>query len=231
MPEERTPVEGQGAPEGGTATGGTDFERSYNELRPAYTQATQRLSEYESLFSALHDPDPQVQAEALELLGLEPYEETGGNGPEPEEFDDPLEKEVQELRNTVTELRERAELEATRESEQETLALRDDYIGEAIGLIEKSTNQTFSESEEEVLGNLAIAMADQDEVPDVQGAYARLYGEEGILEARRKQWIDSKTGAAMPPLGRTIPADKKPQTAEDRIAYMDQRMRDLEDQQ
>lgn len=230
MPDERTPADGQGAQEVVTQQG-PDFERSYNELRPAYTQATQRLSEYEGLFAALHDPDPEVQAEALELLGLEPYEETGGPADEPDEFDDPLEKEVQELRDTVSELRERAELEANQANEDETMELRDDYIGEAITYIESSTNQKFSESEEEILGNLAIAMADEDNVPDVQGAYQRLYGEEGFLETRRQQWIDSKTGAAMPPLGRTIPADKKPQTAEERVNYMDERWRQLEDQQ
>lgn len=243
MPEESPAPIGtsgnEGAPESGQ---GPDYERSYNELRPEYTKATQRLSEYESLFAALHDPDPAVQSEAMELLGLEYAEDTGAPGgkqstsSEDEEWADPLESKVEELTNLVAELRDRSELEASAREEAETINLRDQYIGEAIGQIENSLSQNgqkfkFEEQEEEVLGNLAIAMADDDEVPDVQGAYERLYGDSGIIESRFQQRIESRRGAAQAPAGTTIPAEKRPQTKEERIAFMDQRWQDLADQQ
>ena len=238
-------AETPGAPESGTsATAGApgepgqgfDYESAYANLRPEYTRTTQRLSEYEQLFSDLHNPDPEIRAEAAQLLGLEFAEETGAPatpapGTTDNEFVDPLEEEVKTLREQVAELRQRSELEASRVEEQRTLDLRDEYIAGTIDFITESTGQKFSEAEEEVLGNLAIAMADDDDVPDVQGAYQRLYGEQGVIESRLQQRIESKTGAALPPLGTSIPADKKPKTAEDRINYMDERWRQLSDQQ
>lgn len=220
---------------------GFDFERAYGEIRPAYTQATQRLSEYESLIAGLHDPDPEVQAQAAQLLGLEFAEETGAPptttpAVEEEEWEDPLEKRVEELSGIVSELRERGELEANQKADEETLDLRDEYIGESITAIEEQLSQggkpfKFSDQEEEVLGNLAISMADDDDIPDVQGAYEALLGDSGIFETRFQQRIESKRGAAQAPLGTSIPADKKPRNAEERIAYMDERWRAMQDQQ
>src|ERR1044072_6675410 len=98
--------QGQGSEEGGAPA--FDFERSYNELRPEYTRATQelsttreRLGEYESLFAALHDSDPAVQAQAMEYMGLEL--ETGSPAPQkdPSEWDDPLEAEVAALKEEL----------------------------------------------------------------------------------------------------------------------------------
>lgn len=240
MPDENvTPGNGQGEPTGAPDNGqGFDFERSYNELRPQYTQATQRLSEYEGLFAALHDPDPAIQAEAAQILGLDFVEDTGApsGGNDDDEWNDPLESKVAELEEVIQDLRQRSELEASAKEEQELIDLRDNYIGESIGAIEASLSGNgqrfqFSDKEEETLGNLAIAMADQDGIPDVQGAYERLFSAEGIIESRLQQRIESKRNAAIPPLGVTIPADKKPQTAAERRAYIDERWRQLNDQQ
>lgn len=241
--------ENPGAPENGTSTDagapassgqGFDYERGYQELRPEFTRATQRLSEYETLFAALHDPDPAVQAEAAEFLGLDLVAETGASASGPstddDDWDDPLEKEVQALRSQVEELRNRSELEANARQEAETVQLRDEFIGDSISFIEESLSVEgkpfqFSEQEEEVLGNLAIAMADEDDVPDVQGAYQRLYGDQGVIEHRLQQRYESKRGALAAPLGSTIPADQKPKTRDERIRYMDERWQALSDQQ
>jgi hypothetical protein len=215
-----------------------DFQRAYNELRPEYTRTTQelssyreRLSEYEQLFEALHDSDPEVQRAAKEALGLDV--ETGSPGSTTttdDEFVDPLEQELQQVRKEVEELRSAREREAA-EAEAKALAnLRDEYIGEALSFIEDHENVKFSKREEEVLGNLAIAMADEDGVPNVQAAYNQLYGSEGVLEAARERWIASKTNAPRPPVGTSIPADQKPKTKAERIAYMDERMRALDQQ-
>lgn len=228
------------AGQGGTPEANAfDFERGYNELRPEYTRATQelgtfreRLSEYEQLFEALHDSDPEVQAQAMAALGLEldtgsPESATPGA----DEWVDPLEEELQTVKAQLDELRSARELEASERETEHLADLRDDYIGEAISYIEDSLKVKFTEREDEALGNLAIAMADEDGVPDVQSAYSLLYGDEGVLETNRKRWIDSKTGAAIPPLGTSIPADQRPKTARERVNYMDERMRALEQQQ
>jgi hypothetical protein len=216
-----------------------DFERQYNELRPEYTRVTQELSgyrdavgEYEQLFEALHDPDPEVQAEAMARLGLEL--DTGSQEEPVDEYADPLEKELQELRGYVDELRSVRELETVQQETEQINGLRDEFIGDVIGIIEDNMKPTygddfrFSEKEEVALANLAISMADAQGVPDVEGAYNLLYGDEGVLEANRSRWIASKTGAFAAPAGTTIPAERRPQTARERAAYIDERVRALE---
>lgn len=239
-PDHTAPGDGtSGSEHDGQQQGGQsfDFERSYNELRPEFTRATQelagtreRLSEYEQLFGALQDSDPEVRRSAMEALGLETDTGSHGSTGDDDEFVDPLEKEIHELRSYVDEIRSARELEAAEAQEAEMEELRDEYIGEAITFIESSTKRKFTEREEEALGNLAISMPDENGIPNVQAAYNLLYGEEGVLETNRQQWIASKTGAATPPLGTSIPADKKPQSKADRIAYIDERMRALDQQ-
>lgn len=212
-----------------------DYQRAYSELRPQYTRTTQelaqereRLSEYEALFQALHDSDPEVQAAAMEALGLEL--DTGSPATD-DEFADPLEEELQQIRGVVDELRSARELEASEKESQQLTQMRDQYIDEAIDYIRQSTDAKFTDREEEALGNLAIAMEDEQGLPDVQGAYNLLYGDDGVLETNRERWIASKTGAAQAPLGRSLPADQKPQTRAERIAYLDERMRAIDMQQ
>lgn len=242
LPNESAPGAGTSGPSSDAQPGPEfDYQRGYNELRPQFTRTTQelaekreRLSEYEQLFEALHDSDPETQAAAMEALGLEM--DTGS--PESDRSDDdgfvdPLEEEIKSLRGVVDELSSARELEANREQDREFRELRDDYIGESIGFIEKSLNRTFSEKAEEALGNLAIALGEQsdDGMPDVQGAYNLLYGEEGVLETERAGWIASKTGAAVPPAGTSIPVDQKPKSRRERIAYIDERVAAMERQQ
>lgn len=241
MPKDITPGE---ASQGNEPVSPTfDFERSYNELRPEYTRTTQELSttrealsEYEQLFEALHDPDPETQAAAIAALGLEL--DTGSPDPAVDEFADPLEKELQELRGVVDELRSARELETAQQETDRLDDLRNEFIGDAIGLIEDGLKPTygdkfsFSLKEEKVLGDLSIQMADERGVPDVEGAYQLLYGDgDSFLETNRQRWIASKTGAFTPPAGTTIPAEQRPKTARERAAYIDQRIAAQELQQ
>ena len=238
MPDEITPgAAGQGGNEAPGSGQGFDFERAYGELQPEFTRRSQRLSEYEGLFAALHDPDPEVQQAAADYIGLELVpEETGApappaSGTSEEEWEDPLEKEVQELRATVAELRQRSELEDTRQQAAETEELRDDYIDQNLELIEQQMGRKLKPQEDEVIGNLAIAMEDEDGVPDVMGAYQRLYGDDGVLEAVREQWIETKTSAGQAPSITALKAEKKLDTPAQRIDYIDRRARDMADQQ
>lgn len=217
---------------------GFDFERSYRELQPEFTRRSQelastreRLSDFEDLFAGLHDSDPEVQRQAMEYLGLEPADTGPATQQLDEEFIDPLEEEIKALREQVGTLSEARELETSRTQDAEIEQLRDEYIDEEIGSIEQFLQRQLSEREQEVIGNLAIAMENDDGIPDVRAAYQAVYGEEGVLELNRKQWIESKAGAAQAPSGRTVTTTQKPRTAAERVDYMDNRWRELGDQQ
>ena len=230
------------APGNGQGENQFDYEKSYNELRPEFTRVTQELSqakqaadEYSALFAALQDPETRGQA--LELLGfeLETGEPQGGNGPQA--YTDPLEEEVTQLRGQVDELRsQRASEQAAREQEQ-FYSLRNEYIGEVITDIENNLRKngakdfTFSTKDEVALGNLAISMQNEEGLPDVQGAYDTLFGNDGIVESRRQTWIDSKLSAPTPPPISQLPADQRPTDKRSRIAYVDERLAQLERQQ
>lgn len=237
-------VPGQGTQETGTPADGDkgfDYQRGYEQLRPEFTRATQelaqhreRLSEFEDLFEALHDPDPEVQKAAFDALGLDLAPEGGSQGTQQDdEFVDPLEQQLTDALGRLEQLESAREAEATAAEQAEMEEARDEYIGEALTFIEQNARQgtRFSEQEEIALGNLAIAMTDEQGVPDVQGAYNMLYGQEGVLELNRQRWIETKTGAPQAPLGSTIPADQKPQTRADRIRYIDERWARMQDQQ
>lgn len=79
-----------------------------------------------------------------------------------------------------------------------------------------------------MLGNLAIAMENEQGVPDVQGAFDALYGNDGVLETNRGRWIDSKQSAFAAPLGSPIPQDRKPSNSRERVAFIDERARALD---
>lgn len=242
MPTENEfgPEQGQPSNEGNQPL---DFERAYGELRPEYTRATQELSQarqslsdFERLFDAL--ADPETQAEALAYLGFEMDTGSGNqqeNNQGEELWEDPLEKALNAQQERLDRLEAR-ELEASNaQAEAEILELRDALIGDEITFIEEQRTEqsgrefTFTEREESVLGNLAIAMSDEYGVPDVEGAYKALYGDDGVLETNRQRWIDTKRPAAFAPNGTTIPADRKPQTPRERVAYIDERIRAEED--
>lgn len=241
MPDEN------GAPNGTSASTteapgsgqGFDFERAYREIQPEFTRRSQRLSEYEGLLAGLHDPDPEVQRAAADYLGIELVPEDTGTPAAPaapgtsdeDEWVDPLEGRVSELAEQVKALVEQGQQEATSKQEADWLAKRDDYIDANLENIEAQIGRQLSDREDQVIGNLAIAMADEDDVPDVIGAFESIYGGEGVLEQARSQWIESKTSASQAPSLSTLPADKRPKTPAERIDYIDRRWRDMQDQQ
>lgn len=241
-------TESEETPDTGTSLSPDEIARlradaqSYQELRPRWTQDTQRLSEYEQLFEALQDPE--TQSEALAALGFEV--DTGaqpgaGEDASLEEWDDPLEKEIAELKGQlaetkgqVTELRSQRELEAEQKEEAELMELRDEYIGEAITQIENGLKEQnpafkgFAPEDERVLGNLAIAMEREDGVPDVEAAYNELYGKNSVVERSFAQRVAHRQGAPRVPQGQPAPSQKKPTTGRERAQLFDERLAAME---
>ena len=245
MPEQNTPgAAGQGD---GAGAEEFDYRQGYERLRPEYTRTTQELaqvrdavSEYESLFEALHDSDPEVQRAAFDALGLD-LADAGSQGQQQgdsqDDFIDPLEQELAQLREQVSELTSARELDARNREDQEIIQLRDEFIGAAISDIEAQLTEqsgskfAFTPREEEILGNLAIAMENEQGLPDVQGAYEALYGDQGVAETHFSRRIEQKQQAHQAPFGRTPSGIVKPKTAAERIQFIDQRMADIENQQ
>lgn len=231
---------------GQEAEGGSEWTREhppewyadqYEKLQPEFTRRSQSLAEtqeraqqYEELFEALNDPE-----QAQEILAELGYElESGsdeGQGPEGEDFEfvDPLEQKVAELEQLAEYLQSEREQEAQSAEEAALMDMRDDYIDNAIDFLKNQEDTPeLSEQEEEILGNLAIAMTDEEGVPDVLGAYNRLYGEDGLLETNRSRWIQSKTGAITAPLGSSGSSERRPTNRRERVAFLDARMRALD---
>jgi DNA repair exonuclease SbcCD ATPase subunit len=239
------PDPGQGGgPEGGSpAAPGQEhdlewYKSQYEQLHPEFTRRSQALSEaeqraqqYEDLFEALNDPEQAP--DILKELGYDLGEaESKPEGQDPDEFEDPLEGKVAELEKVITQLQSEREEQAQSKEEEAALNARDEDIDQAITYIQGQEGvPELTEDEQAVLGNLAIAMVDEEGVPDVLGAYNRLYGEGGLLETNRKRWIDTKTGALTAPLGHGDTSEKRPTNRKERVAYIDARLRALDEQQ
>lgn len=234
--------EGVQVPEQQQPGQGFDFEQGYNELRPKFTQTAQELAEarerasqYEALFEVLQDPESPEAQEILAELGYEMDigdDEPATYEPDTDEWADPLEQEVKQLKELADFIMAEREQEAQSAQEAELLGLRDEYIDDAIAYINAQPDTPdLNADEQEILGNLAIAMADEEGVPDVQGAYNRLYGEEGLLETNRERWISTKNGALPAPLGHSGSSEKRPTNRRERVAYLDGRMRALDAEQ
>jgi hypothetical protein len=230
------------AGQGGGTESEFDYRQGYDNLRPEFTRATQELSEvrnslseYEQLFEAARSSDPQIQSQALEALGLEL--DTGSPAPTPEQVDDfvdPLEEELGKVRQELDEIKSARELEASEAEEARLDAMRNEYIGQSISEIEEGLKPTYGDNfkfttkEEVAIGNLAIQLAGENAVPDVKAAYELIYTD--VLEANRDRWISSKTGAAVPPAGTTIPTEQRPKTPREQAAFIDERLAEVERQ-
>ena len=239
MPDEIGAPNGTSATEAPDTGQGFDFERAYRELQPEFTRRSQRLSEYEGLLAGLHDPDPEVQRAAADYLGIDLIPEETDTSAAPassgtsdeDEWVDPLELKFNELSEQVKALVEQGQQEAQTKQEAAFQASRDAWIDENLEAIEAQIGRKLSDREDQVIGNLAIAMEDEDHVPDVIGAFQSIYGDDGVLGTVRQQWIESNANAPQAPALSTLPVDKRPKTAQERIDYMDRRWRDMQDQQ
>jgi hypothetical protein len=170
--QEGTPAE----PEEGKPEGTDDWEKRYGDLQPEYTRATQRLSEYEQLFQAAQQGNP----DALAALGLEP-----AGGDDEEEYLDDTER----LQQQIAELQQRLD---GQDQERQSAAYQeqeDTATLEALTQLEQKDNVELSNEEVElVLGN-ALAKRNDDGTPDVNGAYKALRAAQKLYQ---EKYVESK---------------------------------------
>lgn len=185
---EDTPEDPQGTPED---AGQEDWKGRYDNLQPAYTQATQRLSEYESWANAL-DSDPDVQTDTLKNLAaqigtekaLEVLGYTDGDNEDP----DPYTEQQTRIEALEAQL---ADQQATA-SESQQLASMEQYVDEFF------SDKKLDKDEQDWVISRAVTLPDVQGAPDLEGA---LKGLEAMFTAKQKSWLKSKRSAVAAPQG------------------------------
>lgn len=186
----------------------------YGEMRKAFTQKTQDLSDIrrqaeqaQQVFEGLQDPemaphflrllgfDPTSQ-EFLDKFGLELDDGEGGEG-EPEELDpdERIERLEQELANRD----EQAQLSQAEEQ-------LEDFMAEQIENLESEFGREFNEAEIAFLRTHAERNPDPRGIPDVQGASKLL---KGMLDQHLESELEKRKHGSRPP-GQGRPGGKAP---------------------
>jgi hypothetical protein len=189
---EDTPEEQpQGAPE--QTDGQANWEERYNNLQPAYTQATQRLSDYEAWANAL-DSDPDVQTDTFrnlaDRIGVQKALELLGYSDEDQEDPDPTSAQEQRL----AALEQRLEQQQAEASESQTLASMEQYVE---GWFDQAPEKLSKQQQDWIISR-AVTLPDRDGAPDLEGAYEEF---KALLGESQKAWLKSKRNAVHAPQG------------------------------
>jgi len=188
-PEEDTQQTPEAAPEGTPAPEPEDkgspapdpYQQRYENLQPEYTRVSQRAAELERFVGYLQDP--QTQAQALKALGLEL------EGDEPDDEPDPDSQLLDRLSGVEQFLQERV----ANERHEQVEALEEQYLAQEFNRITQANNVKLSEEEKAVVMDLADRYRDDDDLPDMEAAYAAFDKAVGAGTARYRQ---SKRAAA-----------------------------------
>jgi hypothetical protein len=201
------------AVEAGTrAEDAIDWAKRYNDLRPEFDRAKQRLAELESFVESLSDPE--TQAEALAAFGLEVEPEDG------EAYDDDelaaLRRELEELKGLT-----QSQLEAQQAAEAEEAFI--DSLDRDLGGLQQEIGRELDDEEIDFIAGQAYAQALRGETPDVKSIWQTL---EGIYAKRQRQWVESKKAPRV--LGGQS-ASKQPDllNRKERLEYAARRLEDL----
>lgn len=161
------------------------LQQRYKQMQADYTRKTQQLAqqrqEYEQqqmLLQALQSDDPNLQAQALEALGLEfaddedPYED-------PDLEVDPLE----ELHSEVEQLKADRQQELLRRHQQQQVQQVEQHMDQQFAEIAKREGRQLSEREKLAVSVLAGFVVDNDPsgLPDMNAAF-------GWLSELREEW-------------------------------------------
>jgi hypothetical protein len=206
-PTDDAPEEGQASEESSF-----DYEQAYNELRPVYTQTTQREAQYRTIVEAASNPAHPQHEEAIEYLGFAEEQDE-----DDEDYDsDPtqaLQQELEEIKGYLAE----------RDQEQELQQLEDaeyDWLASEISTLQDKEGVEFDDHELQLLVHAATGNRLQDGQPDLQGAYSAL---NAAWDARQKNWSSSKR-APQAPSGASAKSEVNLDDPEQRREWMLRRM-------
>lgn len=151
------------------------LQKSYDELRSKFNERDTELSQFRDFYGQL--ADPETQAEALRQFGLELEAEEAEN----EEYQDPeevLAKRLEGLEGYLAQQQAEAQ-------EAELADLQEQYLDQELGKLDAK----LSDTEKDIVRNLAFAYEDNQGLPDVKAAYDA-YAE--ATNAARERYLESK---------------------------------------
>lgn len=167
---------------------GTDYRQRYENLRPQYDRTMAQVQQYEQVFQ-----DPATLARAIKATGLSENEllaalgyETEGT-PEEDLSADPLEGDVQQIKEWVSQQQQAAEAAQLEELEAQ-------FFDQEITALEKAENRQFSEEELHAIVALAEQMPDEQGLPQVGEAFKRI---QAIADSANKRYVESKKAPAI----------------------------------
>lgn len=188
-----------------------NFEQRYNDLRSQFDRTTPLAKNWERLQN-----DPDFQSQVLQELG---YEIDGGDpDPNPQEFLDPSDQRVAQLEAELAEMR------AWR-GQQDQQAQLEALEAHVEGQLSQIPGLEDSDKDWIVARAVALPPA-EDGTPDIGTAYEEF---QALEQAMQKRWVQSKRTSHVSAVGQ--PGTQTPNLDDDqqRVAYMAERLRDLND--
>lgn len=172
------------------------LQQRYKQMHADYTRKTQQLAQqrqeveqHQMLLQALQSDDPQLQAQALEALGLEfaDDDEDPYGDPDLEEVD-PLD----ELHDEVARLKADREQELAARQQQQQVQQIEQHMDQQFADLAKREGRQLSEKEKlalSVLAGFVVDSTDASGLPDMNAAYEWL---SGLREEWRQGYVTSK---------------------------------------
>lgn len=204
-----------------------DLLPAYKQMQGAFTQKTQSLAEQRKeaeaatqWLQALTSDNPQVQAHALEQLGLELDLED-----EADEFADEFDDEESDddyFRDPrLDQLLEELEAAEQEEQREQQVAQALDFIDSRIDELAKSKNVTLTEDEKDAAFLWAVHSADSspDGSFDVDAAFNRVVA---LRDAAVKSYRKTKQDAPAPPPTGTSGVPQVPTSDADTLKRMEE---------
>jgi len=185
-----------------------DYQQRYTEAQAWGTRVSQEASEYRRQLDAIREGDP----EALRALGLE-IEDQEDTLVDPGL--DPYDQRIAALEARLQEQQDNA-------SQQSQLEQIERHVEQQLGKLDG-----LDEQDRDLVVRLAVAMdPTEDGMPDVQAAYDSLTQRD--TEAQ-KRWATTKRAPRVSPTGQAGTQQPDLSNAEERQAFMAERLRALED--
>lgn len=174
------------------------LQQRYKQMQADYTRKTQQLAQQRreleqqyQLIEALQSDDPELQAQALEALGLEFADD-------PDPFDPGLEEEpdpIEEVMSEVEALKAEREAERARQQAEQHLRQISEHMERQFAEIQKRDGRQLSEKEKVAVSVLAGFVIDPDPetgLPDLNAAHEWLTG---LRDEWQKGYVESKQAA------------------------------------